>query len=296
MLTKKQFKLLVFLTEQKQGISQREVANKLNISLGTVNKLFKELSSLGYVSNGAITQEGIDLLENNYRVKHAILMAAGFGSRMVPITFNTPKPLVRVHGTRIIDTIIDGLIAAEVEEIYVVRGYLGEQFDQLLYKYPNVKFINNPIYNTANNIGSILQVGDLVRSSYVIEADIYVSNPKIFTKYQYSSNYLAIPVKRTDDYCLYVEDGVIKSTGLGGVDCYQQVGISYWTDNDGKKIAGYIQDVFNSPGGKERFWGSIPLSTHKHEFVVGIRECAMEDVKEIDSFQELKEIDPSYNV
>ena len=82
-----------------------------------------------------------------YRAKRAIFIAAGFGSRMVPITFNTPKPLVRVHGQRIIDGLIDACLEAGINEIYIVRGYLAEQFDQLLYKYPMIRFLENPVYN-----------------------------------------------------------------------------------------------------------------------------------------------------
>ena len=77
---------------------------------------------------------------------------------MVPITLNTPKPLVRVNGTRIIDSLLDAVVEAGIPEIVIVRGYLGEQFDQLLYKYPNIRFVENPIYNEANNISSAVCV------------------------------------------------------------------------------------------------------------------------------------------
>ena len=87
-----------------------------------------------------------------YKAKRAILLAAGFGSRMVPVTLHTPKPLVKVNGKRIIDTLIDTCLAADIEEIYIVRGYLGEQFNVLLGKYPMIKFIDNPLYDKANNI------------------------------------------------------------------------------------------------------------------------------------------------
>lgn len=100
----------------------------------------QELTELQYVSEGEITGAGISALEP-YRAKRAIFIAAGFGSRLVPITFNTPKPLVRVHGQRIIDGLIDACLDAGINEIYIVRGYLAEQFDQLLYKYPMIRFL-----------------------------------------------------------------------------------------------------------------------------------------------------------
>lgn len=114
-----------------------------------------------------------------FRVKRAILLASGMGSRMSPITINTPKPLVRVCGKRIIDTILDALYAAEIKEIYIVRGYLGEQFDQLLKKYPTISFIDNPDYETMNNISSAVLAKDLFCNAYVSEADFYLKNPRL---------------------------------------------------------------------------------------------------------------------
>ena len=131
------------------AVSQRELAAETDISLGTVNKIMAEFSENGLVCGGVITEAGIQALEP-YRVKRAVFMAAGFGSRLVPITLNTPKPLVRVKGKRIIDSLLDAVVSVGIEEIYLVRGYLAEQFDQLLYKYPMIRFIENPAYNDAN--------------------------------------------------------------------------------------------------------------------------------------------------
>lgn len=295
MLTKKQFEVLIYLSRQQKPCSQRSLSNALKMSIGTVNKLVKELTAGGLICNNMITAAGLSALEP-YRVKRAILMAAGFGSRMLPITLNTPKPLVRVNGVRIIDTLIDALLAADITEIYVVRGYLSEQFDQLIYKYPMIKFIENPMYNEANNIVSVMCCGPLIRNSYIMEADLFVRNPNIIQKYQYRSNYLAIPVERTDDYCLHTENGIIKETALGGINCHQTVGISYWTDSDGARLVDHIKDVYCSPGGKEQFWGSVPLRYHKKDYVVGINECSFDDIVEIDTFKELKALDPAYNI
>lgn len=156
-LTRKQFDVMTVLIEEKDKISQRELAKITGYGLGTVNKVLKELDESGYVTDGAVTDKGIEALEP-YKVKRAIIIAAGFGSRLVPITLNTPKPLVRVNGSRIVDGLLDAIVEAGIEEIYIVRGYLAEQFDQLLYKYPMIKFIENPAYNEANNISSAMCV------------------------------------------------------------------------------------------------------------------------------------------
>lgn len=295
MLTRKQFDILDYLAINGAA-SQRKIAEGTNLSVGIVNKTFKELDACGLVLNGEITAAGLDALEP-YRAKRAIFIAAGFGSRMVPVTLNTPKPLVRVNGTRLIDTLIDAVLAAGIEEIYVVRGYLGEQFDQLLYKYPMIKFIENPIYNEANNISSALLAAHLMENAYVMEADLLLYNPKIIKKYQYNSNYLGVKVDKTDDWCLVTDSrGMIKRLGIGGTDCYHLYGVSYWDGEQGAKLSKHIKTVFDSPGGKERYWDQVPLEYYLKEYSVGVRECTFDDIIEIDTFNELKKLDKIYDV
>ena len=294
-LTKKQFSILEALATSQTTLTQRDLEKITEYSLGTINRTVKELNELGYMADGAITDAGIEALEP-YRVKRAIFIAAGFGSRMVPLTFNTPKPLIRVHGKRMIDTLLDAVVAAEIEEIYIVRGYLGEQFDQLLYKYPQIKFIENPIYNECNNISSALCVRYLLQNAYVLESDLVLSNPNIIKKYHYCSNFLGIKKERTDDWCFIVKDGVIAEQTIGGLNCYQEVGISYWNESDGKKLAEHIKEAFSQPGGKELYWDQVPFRCYNGEYKVVVRECKQEDIIEIDTFNELKSIDKSYDI
>ena len=294
-LTRKQFDILEALATAEAPMTQRDLENATNYSLGTINKTVKELTELGYVKGGAVTGTGIDALEP-YRAKRAIFIAAGFGSRLVPITFNTPKPLVRVHGKRIIDTLLDAVVAAGIEEIVIVRGYLGEQFDQLLYKYPGIKFIENPMYNEANNISSALCVRYLLQNAYVLESDLLLSNPHIIKKYHYTSNVLGIKKERSDDWCFTVKDGVITEQKVGGLDCYQEVGISYWNKVDGSKLSEHIKEAFSMPGGKELYWDQVPFRCFAGEYKVAVRECREDDIVEIDTFRELKKIDKTYDI
>lgn len=293
MLTKKQFDILVRAESAEKPETQRTIAEGTGMSLGSVNKLLSQLTELGYIHNGEITSQGRDVLEP-YRVKRAVIFAAGFGSRMVPITLNTPKPLVRVKGKRIIDSLLDAITAANIEEIYIIRGYLSEQFDQLLYKYPNIKFIENPAYNEANNISSAMCARYLLQNSYLCEADLLLHNPELITKYQYQSNYLGVPVEVTDDWCFETKNGIITKLSIGGRNCHHMFGISYWNSEDGAKLAGHIENVYNSPGGKERYWDQVALEYYLGEYKVAVRECSFDDIAEIDTYRELKEIDSSY--
>lgn len=295
MLLFKEFEILRVSESEKERLSQRGFSKKTGLSVGTINATIMQLEEKGLLADGMITQAGLEALEP-YRVKRAIFIAAGFGSRMVPITLNTPKPLVRVKGERIIDSILDAVVAAGIEEIVIVRGYLSEQFDQLLYKYPNIKFVENPAYNEANNISSAMCIRYLLSNSYVCEGDILLHNPKIIQKYQYQSNYCGIKVDRTDDWCLFENKGRITGVAVGGENCHQMMGISYWTEDDGKRLGDCIKKVYEMPGGKERYWDQVALQYFVDDFDIAIRECSAEDFIEIDTFNELKAIDSVYDV
>lgn len=296
-LTRKQFDVMEVLAINTSTLTQRELEKITGHSPGTVNRVLNELTGMGLVENYAITNDGVNALEP-YRCKRAVFIAAGFGTRLVPITFNTPKPLVRVHGVRIIDRLIDACLEAGINEIYVVRGYLAELFDQLLYKYPMIKFLENPVYNEANNISSSLVARHMLSNAYVFEADLLISNPKIIRKYHYTSDFLAIKKVRSDDWCFKVKDGIIVEEKVGGEgdDIWQMVGISYWNEIDGHKLSKDIFDVYSSPGGKERYWEQVPLVYRKGHYAVEVRECYDDDIAEIDTFKELKAIDKTYDV
>ena len=296
MLSQKEFELLVHLLKIKKTLSQRQLAQALECSLGTVNRLLRNVIQCGYYDGKQVTESGLQALEP-YRVRRAIFIAAGFGSRLVPITLNTPKPLIRVNGTRIIDTMLDAVIAAGIPEIIIVRGYLGEQFDQLLYKYPQIRFVDNPLFNERNNIASAMSVRFLFQNAYVMDADLIIRNPELIRTYEYRSNLLGVPVERTDDWCVTVDkSGYVDSVAVGGLNGYREVGIFYWDEKDGAQMAKDLQEVYEAPGGWERLWEHTPLIYKKEHYRVSVRPCSSGDFQEIDTFSELKQIDRSYDL
>lgn len=284
MLTKLQFEILLELLAPAGGEPPTPDAAAA-----------RELEHLGFIAGGRPTPAGIEAMEP-YRVRRAVFLAAGFGSRLAPITFNTPKPLVRVHGRRIIDSLLDACLAAGIGEIYLVRGYLAEQFDQLLYQYPMIRFLENPVYNETNNISSAMCARHLLSNAYVLEADLVLHAPQLIRPYQYSSNFLVIPKARTDDWCFEVKDGVITEEKIGGEDCWQMVGISYWDETDGQKLERDLAEVYQQPGGRERYWEQVPLVFCRENYQVAVRPCRDGDVTEIDTFRELKAFDKSYDI
>ena len=294
-LSKKEFEILNLYATSNIKWTQREIENKLSYSLGTINKIVKDFTDDGILKGGLITDKGYEILEP-YRAKKAIFIAAGFGSRLVPITLNTPKPLVRVYGERIIDGLIDAVLAIGINDIIIVRGYLADQFDQLLYKYPMIKFIENPLFNEANNISSAMVARFYFENAYVLESDLLVKNKNIIKKYHYQSDYLCSYTDRTDDWCFEVKDDIIANEKIGGINCYQMKGISYWNSEDGRKLSNHIELAYNEPGGKELYWEQVPIVKYKNEYKIAINVCNMNDVIEIDTFNDLKKIDKTYDI
>lgn len=294
-LSHKEFDVLSSLAAAGGTLTQRKLEDATRHSLSTINRVCKTLAENGLIKDGRITDEGIEALEP-YRAKRAIFIAAGFGSRLVPITLNTPKPLVRVNGRRLIDTMLDACLEAGISEIYIVRGYLAEQFDQLLYKYPMIKFIENPSYNEANNISSAMAARFLMQDAYVLESDLLVSNPKIIRKYNYSSNVLGLWKERTDDWCVTEKDGYVDEEKVGGLNCYQMYGVYYLNSSDGARLAEDIKTAYLSPGGKEMYWEQVANVMFRGKYKIEIVECKEDDIVEIDTFRELKALDKTYDV
>ena len=298
-LSRFQFNVLTYIEENaNKPLTQRQIADGVTLSLGTTNKIINQFieDEVIHIANDksiTITDLGFKMLEP-YKVRKAVIIAAGFGSRLVPVTLDTPKPLVKVNGVRIIDTLLDALYAKDIKNITIVVGYKKEQFQQLLEKYPTLKFIENPIYNESNNISSIYAARDIIDRCYICEADLVVSNPEVITKYQYTSNYLGAYVSETDDWCFFKKGNYIDRVSIGGENCWHMIGISYWNEEDSKKLREDIVKVFNSRGGKEKYWDNVPLTVCKRDFKIEVRDCVKSNVTEIDNYSELCIIDPSY--
>ncbi|MBR1796730.1 MAG: NTP transferase domain-containing protein [Clostridiales bacterium] len=298
-LNRCEFEILAFLEHNGEGeYSIRNLSDKLCISGTAITNSINEMSSKGLIALNentmTITKKGLDALEP-YKVKRAIVVGAGFGSRMMPATEDRPKPMVKVNGVRIIDTLLDALVAVGIEDITVVGGYKFEIMEELLDKYPFVRLINNTRYEVENNISSaLLSMDHFYGGCYFCEADLYITNPDIIRKYQYSTNILGSWSLETDDWCYKCVDGYLDDYKKGGTYCYNYYGISYWTDEDSSKLKQDWVELHNGADGKDLFWEFPAFVYRKEKYKVEVRPCDKQDIMEIDNYYELQQLDPTY--
>ena len=299
MINRYEFEVLTYIEKVRVvKHSIRDISDELCLSGATVTKCIDDLINKRYIifkeNNLLISETGLEILEP-YRVKRAIILAAGFGSRMMPATKDRPKPMVTVNGVRIIDTLLDALVTVGIKDITVVGGYQFEKLKDLLVKYPYLTLIENREYSTTNNISSaVLSLDYLHDGCYFCEADLYISNPQIITKYQYASNILGSYSMETDDWSFKMKDGFLADYQKGNTYCYNYYGISYWSAEDCEKLRKDFKEVFNSSDGKDYFWEFIPFVLKKDNYKVEIRPCRKQDIMEIDNYYELAQLDSCY--
>lgn len=232
--------------------------------------------------------------EETHIVKRAIIMAAGIGKRMQPLTFETPKPLVKVNGVRMIDTVVDGLRANGINEIYVVVGYLKEQFFEWG-REKGVQIIVNPYYDTCNNISSLFVAREHLGDCIILDGDQIIYNPAILDPHFTLSGYNAVWCEdETNEWLMDVEDGVVKNCSrTGGSHGWQLFSISRWTAEDGERLRRHLEYEFDR-GNRQIYWDDVAMFCHFKDYKLGIREMQEHDIIEIDGLDELVAIDHSY--
>ena len=267
-------------------VSQRVLAENTGHSLGIVNRSVLSLVEKGYLDfNMNITSKAKKEFAEN-KPKRAIILAAGFGMRMVPINTETPKALLMVHGECLIERQIKQLHKVGITEIYVVVGFLKEQFEYLIDNY-GVKLIVNTDYATKGNIYSLKLASEYMDNSYIIPSDIWCDrNP--FNLYELYSWYMVTDLIDDDS-----EVRVNRKSELVRVpknaSGNTMIGISYLLHSDAQKIRRKINLLCQEKEKLDCFWEEALYENDKMLIPARIMEST--DVVEINTYEQLREID-----
>ena len=231
-----------------------------------------------------------------HKAVRAIIMAAGKGERMHPLTEKVPKPLIRVNGRRMIDSVIEGLRVNGIFEIYIVVGHLKEQFEELKILYPGVELIENPYYETCNNISSLYAVRDHLEDCMILDGDQIIYDPSILAPEFERSGYNAVWTdEETTEWLMTVENGIVTGCSrTGGSRGWQLYSISRWSAEDGAKLKKHLELEFDVKKNRQIYWDDVAMFCHPEEYTLGIRPMRAEDIIEIDSLEELIAADPTY--
>ena len=223
-------------------------------------------------------------------------MAAGMGKRMMPLTIDTPKPLIKVNGTPMVETIIIGLRQNNIAEIYIVAGYLHDKFEYLVMKYPGVVIIKNPYYEVSNNISSLYVARDYLENAMILDGDQIINNLEVLKADFEKSGYNCVWTEfETKEWLLtVVDDRVVHCRREGGRRGWQLYSISRWTAEDGRRLKRHLEIEFDERKNRQIYWDDIALFCYPEEYDLGIMPMGAEDVIEIDNLKELAEEDHLY--
>lgn len=294
MLSENQFKVLRYLCENFQEVTQRLIADETELSLGLVNKIVAELKKEDYIDdNYYVTEKGFSVMEP-YKVKNAIILAAGMSSRFIPVSYELPKGLISVKGDVMIERIIEQLKAAGIQEVVVVVGYKMEKFFYLRDKY-NVKLVINNEFYTKNTHSSVYVARDYLSNTYICCSDNYYPD-NMFHRYEYRAFYCSV-------YCpgiSYVErafqfdnSGLIYDTNKPSNNQWIMYGHAYFDNKFTEKFKPILEDYFGRPGIEYMYWETIYAENVK-QLPMWIKKCEDDEILEFDSMEELKRFDSNY--
>ena len=246
--------------------TQREMAQQLNLSLGTINQLVKECLALHYIevtenNHYQITETGLNFMEP-FRVDGAVIIAAGFGSRFVPLTFETPKGLLEVFGERMIERQIRQLHEAEIHNITIVVGYLKEKFEYLIDKY-NVKLLYNPEYSSKNTLTTVYRARKALegKNMYLLSSDNWMRE-NMYHSYECGAWYSSVFQEGdTSEWSLsYNKKGRIQHVEIGGHDCFVMYGPVYMSAEWSKAFLPVLETYYTLPGTAQFYWEHVLMA------------------------------------
>lgn len=270
--------------------NQRDLSKRTGHSIGVINKSLANLIKKEYLDeNIQLTSKAKETLKKN-KPHNAIILAAGFGMRMVPINMETPKALLEVNGETLIERQIKQLHKVGIKEIYVVAGFMKEQFEYLIDEY-GVELVINSKYAEKNNLHSLNLVADHINNTYIIPCDIWCdTNP--FSENELYSWYLVNDLI-DDDSDVRVNRKMElarceKRSGGNGM-----IGIAYITGDAAKKLKNKVSQMDKDEKYANSFWEEALYEDGK--MIAQAKIAHSYEAVEINTYEQLRELDADSN-
>ena len=292
-LEKDEFEILYAALKADRPMTQRDMSLASGFSLGKVNTLSHILKEKDYITEDLkITKQGEAALAP-YKVKNAVIMAAGMSSRFAPLSYEKPKGLLNVKGEVLIEREIRQLHEAGIKDITIVVGYKKEKMFYLAEKY-DADIIVNENYSKYNNTSTLMLVPDRLNNTYICSSDNYFTeNP--FESYVYRAYYAAVYAEgKTDEYCMYTDNkGRIKKVVIGGENAWYMLGHVYFDRTFSRKFSEILKREYDNQATKEQLWEQVYMR-HIKELDMYIKKYDEAVIKEFDSLEELRQFDSKY--
>lgn len=267
-------------------INQRILSEMTGYSLGTVNQAVRNLIREGYLNDAVyLTDKARALLEGN-KPRNAVILAAGFGMRMVPINMTVPKALLEVKGERLIERIIKQLWEVGIKDITVVVGFMKDAFEYLIDEF-GVKLVYNREYVSKNNIASLNLVIDRVSNTYIIPSDIWCDRNPFHQNELYSWYMVSDMVDDNSEVRVNRKMELVKSSADKGGN--GMVGIAYLTENTAAIVNNRIRTLAKDCAYNDKFWEEALYADKK--MIVQARIVHASEVVEINTYEQLRELD-----
>ena len=258
------FGLLCRNIYEKKKITQRELAAAMDLSLGTCNHLIRDALADGLIAldpqtgEYSLLKKGVELLQK-YRVNSAVILAAGFGSRFVPLTFETPKGLLEVFGERMIERQINQLHEAGIMDITIVVGYLKEKFEYLIDKF-GVKLLYNPEYHNKNTLTTVYRARDCFKgkNTYLLSSDNWIRE-NMYHTYECGAWYSSVYMEgATSEWCLEAsKKGLLTGVTIGGSDSWVMYGPVYFSREFSEDFFPVLEKYYETPGTEQMYWEQV---------------------------------------
>ena len=285
-LTFQEFDILHTLVDEPY-VNQRMLSESSGHSLGVVNRSLRTLTERGYLNDhGQLTALSRELLKAR-APRNAVILAAGFGMRMVPINLSTPKALLEVNGERLIDRLITQLHEAGINDVTVVVGFMKDSFEYLIDEY-GVELVFNPDFASANNIRSLGMVADRLSNTYIVPCDIWCEKNPFRPHELYSWYMVSDQIDEESTVKVNRKQELVTHTPGN-----RMIGISYLLGADAERVRDRIRALIDGGKHDDFFWEAALYS--KDRMTVQARVVPGTEVYEINTYEQLRDLDSNSN-